>query len=415
MPPALAWCLRDLPRGYELTQSEAAASLGVTPRQLRRDEIAVRAKLQALPAARRLASEFGFLPRATGGCAPDVRSTDENVQSVSRAPRTQVPWSPSPPSVSGVGLRASGHLSRRKVRPMIDCTSAAERVSEIERLPLGDAAATAQMTEAAAAIAAERLPAELQIFPPDLTPVTADSIAAWTMHTQRIGGTAHGYGERLADLHRRAVTSHPQLAAMCRSVEGLDDVAAAAGSLAFPGDRETHAQAAARATAAATARYRLAIAQHIADVPGHELGDAARRLLALATLAVRLDAARQRHEEHAKLEAERAAAERAAAQLEADRAIDAAEMERLLGEANRVHGLPQTLRDGIFVEAQRERLAVYVPLVRRLKSSRVDAVRLARGYYAPANLAISIADVSITELQAIVTALDRAEGKAVPS
>lgn len=399
MPPTLAWCLLDLPRGYELTQCEAAASLGVTPRQVRRDEIAVRAKMATLPAARELAREFGFLPRATGGCAPDVRSADENVQSASRAPRA-VPWSPTPPSC-GVGLRAA-HAVQRKVHPMMtDCTSAAERVSELERLPLGDPSAAALMTEATAALAAERLPAELRCFPPDLVPVSADAIAAYTMHTQRIGATASGYGERLAGLHRRAVASHKELAALCRSCEALDDVAAAAGVMAD-----------ARASAAATARYRMAIVQQLADVPGHELGDVARQLLAIAALATRLDASRARHEEHARLELERQAAERRAAEASALESIDRAEVERLLGEALQLHGLPTDLRSGVFCEGQRERLTILAPLLRRLRGTAVPGVRLARGFFAPADLAGAISNASREELVAITRALDRAEGSA---
>lgn len=337
-------CLLDHER--EHTHDEIAAELGVSETQARRYEASVLGKLQPLREAgaglpdelaieiirRTIAAGLRVQPDRdyfssgeTGFLRVPRRFSGDPLQHASRAPRA-VSWCPTPISCGSGCARGTASSTRKDCHPMplTDCTSAAERVAEIERLPLGDPSAPALMTEAAQAIAAERIAAELRCFPPDLTPVSADAIAAYTMLTERIGSTAVRYGERLADLHRRAVTSHPELAALCRSPEAIDDVAAAAGSLAVPEHhRETHATAAARAGAAATARYRLDIASHLAAAPGDALGDAARVLLDCPTLAGRLDAARARHEEHVRLDRERLAAEQQAAAQAAERQAEA--------------------------------------------------------------------------------------------
>jgi hypothetical protein len=106
MPRSLAWCLRDLPRGFELTQSEAAASIGMSERQLRRTEAKLLAALRGVRALRR---EFFSSENGTDS-EPDVRSPDANMHDDGyAAPAVDEPRaSPLPLS--------SGHGERRRAR-----------------------------------------------------------------------------------------------------------------------------------------------------------------------------------------------------------------------------------------------------------------------------------------------------------
>jgi hypothetical protein len=420
MPPALAWCLRDLPRGFTLTQSEAAASIGVDQRQLRRIEIALRAKMQAMPEVRELAREFGILPRATGGCAPDVRLPDANVQNGSRAP-CAFPWSgPTPPSC-GVTPRA-GHAVQRKVSPMTtmtDCTSASERVYEIERLALGDPSAGPLITEATDAIAAERDAARAIIFKPDIVPASQDVLSLFAWHTARL--TTPAYAEKLADLHRRAMTSCPALCTLIRSPEAIADVEHAAETLAVPANpQESYTEAGARAAAAARAKFERAIAEQFAAAGG-DLAAPAREYLAALALETRLIAARQRYEEHARTEPERQAAALAAAALAAEQQIEAdrqaaarqaaeraaaAEIERQAVEADTASKLAQL---DAAVAAERQRVLAVATLRHRLRLTTATKIRVGRETHRPAELAAGLDGLTIEACAAHQRAIDDAE------
>lgn len=113
MSPNLAWCLRDLPRGVELTQSEAAASIGISERQLRRLETTLVAALREVRVVRELWEHYFSIP---GAGAPDVRSADANghdgehaahVESTSPSPGVD----PTAPRV--IASRRARHLPRR--------------------------------------------------------------------------------------------------------------------------------------------------------------------------------------------------------------------------------------------------------------------------------------------------------------
>lgn len=79
----------DLPRGLELTQSETAAVLGISERQLRRTELKLLAALRGVRALRELRREFFSSEKATN-FELDVRSPDANVQDGEHAPRANL-------------------------------------------------------------------------------------------------------------------------------------------------------------------------------------------------------------------------------------------------------------------------------------------------------------------------------------
>lgn len=209
-------------------------------------------------------------------------------------------------------------------------TTAETLIAKLEKLPLGEPCAEA-LAAADRALSAARVAAEAALYPLDLAPTSAEAIAEYTWHTSRFGVV--GYGERLADLHARALVSHPQLARLLRSREAFDDIGTAAAQRASPAHNlEAHATAQARAWVSAVARYKLDLEAQIAAVDGHELGDAARQLLRCEALSVRLAAVKARHEAHAaaEIEIERAAAASVAAEsVHRDPEADAAEAARL--------------------------------------------------------------------------------------
>jgi hypothetical protein len=292
-------------------------------------------------------------------------------------------------------------------------TTAADLTAAVERLTLGDPSFTAAAAAAERAKAAERDAATAVLFPEELHPVPADAIAEYAWRTGRL--LAPNYCENLAELHRRSIKAHPALSRLLLSPEALADVAAAAASCATPASfQETHREAGDRAGAAARARYTVLIARQLAAVEGHEHGDAARALVALEDLAPRVVAVRERHEQHERDEAARAAAERRAAQAAADKATDAAEVERKLVELLTRHGLPTTLRGGVFCDQHVERLELLVRAERRLRTTAVSSIRVNTGsgigLHDTGNLSRGLAEFSANMLREVLAVLDRAEG-----
>lgn len=194
-------------------------------------------------------------------------------------------------------------------------------VDALENLPLGEPWADA-LAAAESAIARVTVTAREKLFPLEIAPATADALAEYAWRTNRLA--AADYGDRLAEIHGRAVVGHPELACLLRSQEALEDIGRAAAQLAAPVDRlETHVAAGARAATKARMRYELAIAQQLAAADDHKLSRAARELLANEDLANRLAVAKARHEDNAQLELARAASERqAAARVVVDRTVE---------------------------------------------------------------------------------------------
>jgi hypothetical protein len=262
---------------------------------------------------------------------------------------------------------------------------------------------TAEHAAAVAAVAADRARALAVMFPSDLQPTPSDAISAYAWYVGRLGPL--GYGDSMADLHRRSLRSHPALAGLLRSPEALADVGEAAASRAPSGEHATSADAARR-------RYQLAVARQLAESPGHELAAGARAFLATEVLVARVAAAQAKHEEHERAEVARLEAERQAEQVAADTAADAAALEIELAATLRSYGLPETLRVGVFVDEHRKRLAALVTVRRRLRSTRATSVRVGTSVYAPMDLSFAIGDAGVAELDAYRAALDAAEGRA---
>lgn len=431
MPPSLAWCLCDLPRGVELTQREAAASLGITERQLRRAEIKLRAKLAALPAARELAREFGFLPVATGACAPNVRLPDAIVQNGARAlPRMfpdfasraqawssvpMVPPSRAPFSSASAAVRAT-HLSPRKASHSMKTTTTAtamtvtttpdQLVAELEALPPGDRGADVLLAEVNAAITAALAAPRERLFPPDLVRVGAEIYAAYGHHVSRL--TAPGFWKQVLELYRRAKRSMPELCGLLRSAEMLADVGNAAAQLATPENMyQTAQEAGDRAAADARSRFERGVAEIEAGAAG-EMAAPAREVLAMLALADRAAAAMERHRKAAQLAAERAEAERRAAETAAAEAALAAAVERELADEMVRRGLPQDLATC----PERSQVELLARARARLRASPAMSIRVGGRLYDARQTASAIGrDTTELQLGVYLAALDIAEAE----
>jgi hypothetical protein len=306
-------CALDFANQGEQTLATIAAAFRCSERTIARDIESALARYEAGLA--KLAPDY-FSSGTAHGFRLKRRFPDNPMQHRSHASRA---------AVGSAALLVSGAVQRARRFPrkdirMIDCTSAPERVAELEQLPAGEAW-SALLGEAESAIAADRAAAESTLFPVEIAPTTADAVALYAHHIERI--PVVGYGSHLAALHARSVTSYPELAALCRSADALADVGAAAAAHAVPDRLEHHAAAGARAAAEAHRRYQRAIAETLAAAPGHPLGDAARAYLAVQDLIARVAAARARHEQHARAELARVEVERqAAARAIADKTVE---------------------------------------------------------------------------------------------
>lgn len=183
-------------------------------------------------------------------------------------------------------------------------------VAALEATPLGEPWRAA-LDAATSAVASLRAGAVTTVFPTEIQPMSADTVALYAEFIRRPAPMR--FGEEASGFHARAVSSHPELARAFRSREAIADVETAASQVAVPASHlEAHGVAVARTAAEARKRYEVAICVAIANVNRHELGDAARAVLEAEALIVRIDVARQRHEEHARAELARVEAERKA-------------------------------------------------------------------------------------------------------
>lgn len=268
-------------------------------------------------------------------------------------------------------------------------TPAEKLVVALEQLELG-APFAEPLAAADSAIHAARAAAAAELFPPDLGPMTMDAVATYTWLSERIPFAT--YAEGLAQLHERALTSNPSLAAICRSHEALDDVAAAAARGAVPTNHlEPHAAAGARAVAAARSRYMTLIASQIAAITGHELGRPAKALLACDELEHRLAAERARREEHARaelvrVEAERKAAARAVRDKSAERVREA---ERKAADAAQIAGLT----------AHEYRRARAEWFIERLRATGLRELRVGGNLYIVSDVIANAREFSVQQLE----------------
>lgn len=167
-----------------------------------------------------------------------------------------------------------------------------ELVGELEALERDAPTWVDAFAAAEKAIFSDRCAAERALFPIEIVPVTGDAIQLYGWYIARFSATS--FATELATLHLRSVSTHPELAALCRSHDALCDVAAAAGNHEAPGRAESYAAAALRAGERARRAYQLAIARQLAGIVGHELAAAARLLIEAEQLAERLGAAKRR-------------------------------------------------------------------------------------------------------------------------
>lgn len=278
-------------------------------------------------------------------------------------------------------------------------------VAELEALELGSPRWVDRFTAAAEQNTSDRYAAERVLFPIEIVPVPSDAIHLFAWYIQRF--SVANFPAELETLHQRASATHPAVAGLARTWDALRDVensVAAAGTVT-PDRHETFAAAAARAGAVARRAYQRAIAGQLADHTSHELAPAARAYLAADSLADRLDAAKVRRDQHvaaelARQEAERVAAEQAAA-AERERAEVDAEFEQ---ELQLMAGAGRRIND-----EERARIRTVVATRRRLRASKVDSVRIGRNIFDPRELARALGEPSPEACADYIAALDRAE------
>lgn len=419
-------CVLDVADGREHTIEEVAAALRVDERQIRRDEAIVFGKLGSLResigdipdelAARKLRQAIAQGLRSKLVC--NYSSSDkltflevprrfpDDRRSINHAPR--VGSMVRPPNSPSAVLRRVGRCLEKERMSKTTTTTAEALVTAFEALELG-AFKAEQVTSARDAIDADLAAAEAQLHPVEISPVPPDAIALYAYYLDRL--SVARFGDELADLHARSKVTHPALAELCRRCEALADAGAAAAQRAVPDAHETSATAAARASAAAIARYKIVIARQLADVPGHELAPAARAYLHAVALGERLDASRRRHEAHAAAEQARAAAEREAAERAAAQKREAAEYAAELAIALRDRGIAPT-DQGALVDAEREKIGAVVQLRMKLRRTKLDRLRVLSTIYEPKSLSVCVGDWDIDRCRETIDALDHAEAEA---
>jgi len=184
-------------------------------------------------------------------------------------------------------------------------------VATLESVVLGQPWADAHR-QAVEAVRLLRRGAEDRIFPSEVTPTSADVIAAYNHHAARWPRSA--CGRSLASLHARTLGTWPALAAFCRTSEAIGDVghaaAARASALNRPGSELADE---------AIDSYMFDIARQLIGA-GHELAAAAHEFIRSTELGERLAAARTRHEAHARasIAEDKKRAEQVQAQLAAE-------------------------------------------------------------------------------------------------
>lgn len=188
--------------------------------------------------------------------------------------------------------------------------------------------------QARRAIEAARAPAHAQIFPDTIARLDGSAYSALAYHSELAPG-GEAYGRTMADVHRRALGTHPELATLMRCPEERARVRAAAQNGAARLAREPGPYSDEVLT-----RYEIEIARQLVAAE-HELVSHARVVLACDELARRLDTAITKHKERAAAalslaEERRRAALRARAEESARRTAEAtAEAERLDAESKR--------------------------------------------------------------------------------
>ncbi|MDQ3299966.1 MAG: hypothetical protein M3619_25585 [Myxococcota bacterium] len=244
----------------------------------------------------------------------------------------------------------------------------------LEAVALGDPFAAAHAVDTAA-IATRRSIAEAKLFPADLVPINADTIALYGHHLGRF--PLVGFGDAAALVHGRAVVTHPDLAACFRSAYFLEEIDGATAQ--FAPRLALDAAGTTRAIAEARARYQRSIAAQIVAVREHDLAASAREWLACEVLETRLAAAKARHEEHAGAELARAEADRrAAARVVAERTAERVRAAALQAEQARAQ----------LAHAEREHSALRgEALAARVRASGLDALRVGSRWFDAAEIA----------------------------
>lgn len=230
---------------------------------------------------------------------------------------------------------------------------------------------------------------------------TSDALAQYRFVIERLA--PRGYGTALAAAHGRALAAgNDALAALLRSVTAIEDVAAAAESLAETFDGTPISVARAAAADVAVGTFKLRCAEQLTAAAG-PLAKPARAYLDARAARERAEAEQAAQAEQARIEADLAEAEQAAQEQAEREERERAEAERELADALR--------HVGIAAEDERRRVTAAVELRRRLRTTRAAVVRIGHARYAPTELAFAVGQLGPEQLASFTAALDRAEAE----
>ena len=202
-----------------------------------------------------------------------------------------------------------------KTTTPLDSTPVLEALGGLDSLALGESFAAAD-AHASAALSELKARARQDVFPPAIGPVAPAVLAAFDFLEGDADPSA--YGDFLADVHALSLDSYPDLSALIRSVAVVRRLQNVARSRAVTAGRPADDVA-----TATLDRFHRTIASHLEGRPEFEPA-ATMIAVDIPALEARLEAARARHEAHARSEVERLTREKA----EADQAVADAERAR---------------------------------------------------------------------------------------
>jgi hypothetical protein len=277
--------------------------------------------------------------------------------------------------------------------------TAADLVGAAESIVLGDGEHSARVSAAAAAVEVTLSAAADQIFRPALS-TSADVIALFEWHKERAGLAA--FGEKLARIHKLALSEQPALSALIRASDVLEDVHVRATAAAPAGGHlESIAERDRRVGTAAVRRFQVEIATQLFDA-GIEAA-AASAFLAAVKLEQRLAVVRERHAAHAQAEAERA-------ERHAKEAAELARAERIAAVAA-ARSAFESAREDAERAARAYRDIRAKALVDRIRDSGAESLTHERRIWSTAMIVDMIDSWGLEQLAEFEAAIEQHEAK----
>lgn len=259
-------------------------------------------------------------------------------------------------------------------------------VEALETLELG-APYAEPYRQADAEVSALRDSATERLAPSVMLPLEAGALAAFALDSELWPRSS--WGRCALDMLARAADTWPELVRVILRRETLERIG-------FFAAANASADMQVRAAEEARSAFLLGAARLLTEHATY--GQAARDLLLSEEMRGRIEAARERHEQHTRAELERAERERQAAERaraeEAGRAVieAARNAERLRGEAQQA--------------GERARRLAAEHLERRLRASHKESVRTGREIFSTADLIANCSGMSLEQIARIEEALE---------